>query len=244
MAFDMVRDGIWYALALAFIALAFWLALPGAPWLCAIPLIFATFFLWFFRDPERAVPAGEGMIVSPADGKVTSVETIQTEDGDTRQRLSIFLSVFDVHVNRSPIAGAITKVVYQKGSFVNAMDTNSSSRNEQNIVTVADTVCEVTFKQIAGLLARRIVFTKREGDLVQRGERIGLIKFGSRVDVLLPRECDIQVRLGDRVKGGESVLAILGSARVRYESEEAIRMASPATVSVFSARQAQNGGSV
>ncbi len=239
----MVRDGIWYALALGFIALAFWLALPGAVWLSVIPLLLATFFLWFFRDPERAIPAGEGMIVSPADGKITAVETIQTEDGQTRPRLSIFLNVFDVHVNRSPIAGAITKVVYQPGKFVNAMDANSAAQNEQNIVTVADSICEVTFKQIAGLLARRIVFTKREGDLVQRGERIGLIKFGSRVDVLLPRECDIQVRVGDRVKGGESVLAVLGSARVRFESE-AVGMASPAPVSAFYALPEQNEGSV
>lgn len=233
MAVDMVRDGIWYALALGFIALAFWLALPGVVWLCAIPLLLATFFLWFFRDPERAIPAGDGMIVSPADGKITAVESIQTEDGQARSRLSIFLSVFDVHVNRSPIAGAVTRVVYQKGKFGNAMDTSSSSTNEQNVVTVADTVCEVTFKQIAGLLARRIVFTKREGDLVQRGERIGLIKFGSRVDVVLPRECDIQVRVGDRVKGGESVLAVLGSARVRFAAEEKVHLASPAPVSAF-----------
>lgn len=240
----MVRDGIWYALALGFIALAFWLALPGAVWLCAIPLLLATFFLWFFRDPDRAIPAGEGMIVSPADGKVTAVETVQTEDGQTRPRLSIFLNVFDVHVNRSPIAGAITRVVYKPGKFVNAMDANSATQNEQNIVTVADNICEVTFKQIAGLLARRIVFTKREGDLVQRGERIGLIKFGSRVDVLLPRECDIQVRVGDRVKGGESVLAVLGSARVRFETEEAARMVSPAPVSAFYAFPEQNEGPV
>ena len=238
-----MRDGIWYALALGFIALAFWLALPGVAWLSAIPLVLATFFLWFFRDPERAVPAGDGMIVSPADGKVTAVETIQTEDGQSRCRLSIFLSVFDVHVNRSPIAGSITKVEYHKGKFGNAMSPDSSAANEQNVVTVADTVCEVTFKQIAGLLARRIVFTKKEGDLVQRGERVGLIKFGSRVDVLLPRDCDVQVRVGNRVKGGESVLAVLGSARVRFEKEEAIRLATPSPVSAFSTLPSRREGS-
>jgi phosphatidylserine decarboxylase len=242
MSADMVRDGIWYALALGFIALAFRLALPGAVWLCAIPLLLAAFFLWFFRDPQRAIPAGDGIIVSPADGKVTAVETVQTEDGQMRPRLSIFLSVFDVHVNRSPIAGAVTKVVYKRGKFLNAMDPNSAVQNEQNIVTVADSICDVTFKQIAGLLARRIVFTKRDGDLVQRGERVGMIKFGSRVDVLLPRECDVQVRIGDHVKGGESVLAVLGSARVHFESEEAIGLASPATVSAFSALPARNEG--
>lgn len=242
MADDMVRDGIWYALALGFIALAFWLALPGVVWLCAIPLALATFFLWFFRDPERAIPAGDGIIVSPADGKVTAVETVKTTDGQTRSRLSIFLSVFDVHVNRSPIAGSVTRVEYQRGKFGNAISPDASTQNEQNIVTVADTVCEVTFKQIAGLLARRIVFTKREGDLVQRGERVGLIKFGSRVDVLLPRECEVQVHIGSRVKGGESVLAVLGSARVRFAKEEAVHLASPSPVSAFSALPSRHEG--
>jgi phosphatidylserine decarboxylase len=134
---------------------------------------------------------------------------IQTPDGN-RQRISIFLSVFNVHVNRSPIAGVLTTVRYQKGQYLNAMNPASADRNEQNIATVrGNDGVEVTFKQIAGLLARRIVFNFREGDTLIRGQRVGLIKFGSRVDVLLPAEAVLRVKVGDRVQGGASVLAAL-----------------------------------
>jgi phosphatidylserine decarboxylase len=175
-------------------------------------VLLAVFFLWFFRDPRRTVPGGAGLIVSPGDGLVTETAAIVTPEGP-RQRISIFLSVFDVHVNRSPIGGVLTDVRYRKGQYLNAMNPASADRNEQNIVTVrgegGDEGIEVTFKQIAGLLARRIVFDPREGDTVERGQRVGLIKFGSRVDVLLPAEAALRVKVGQRVKGGSSVLAAM-----------------------------------
>jgi phosphatidylserine decarboxylase len=174
-------------------------------------MLLAAFFLWFFRDPERNIPAGVGLIVSPGDGLVTETVTISTPDG-SRQRVSIFLSVFDVHVNRSPISGVLTAVRYQKGLYLNAMNPSSADRNEQNIVTIRGEGFEVTFKQIAGLLARRIVFNFSQGERVQRGQRVGLIKFGSRVDVILPAEALLQVRMGDRVQGGASVIAAMPEA--------------------------------
>jgi phosphatidylserine decarboxylase len=143
---------------------------------------------------------------------VTETASIATPEG-ARQRISIFLSVFNVHVNRSPIGGVLSRVRYQKGQYLNAMNPASAERNEQSIVTVrgegADRGIEVTFKQIAGLLARRIVFNLSEGERVERGQRVGLIKFGSRVDVLLPAEAVVRVKVGQRVKGGASVLAAM-----------------------------------
>jgi phosphatidylserine decarboxylase len=200
----MVPDGYYYGIPFALAGvLVGWLAAP----LWAVPaLALAAFFLWFFRDPERAVPTGEGAIVSPADGKVTDVSTIRL-DGAERQRISIFLNVFNVHVNRSPISGVIRDVRYQCGKFVNAMSAESAEENEQNIVTVEGEGQTVIFKQIAGLLARRIVFTKKVGDTVARGERVGLIKFGSRVDVILEPGVRVRVKIGDIVKGASTVLA-------------------------------------
>lgn len=172
------------------------------------PVVLAAFFLWFFRDPERAIPAEAGLIVSPGDGLVTETAQITTPEG-ARQRISIFLSVFDVHVNRSPIGGVLSRVYYQKGQYLNAMNPASAERNEQNAVTIQGDGYEVTFKQIAGLLARRIVFNYAEGDRVERGQRVGLIKFGSRVDVIVPADAELRVKVGQRVKGGASVLAAM-----------------------------------
>lgn len=204
----MVRDGYIYGLSLlAVAAVVVWLT--GAWVWGVVPVLLAGFFLWFFRDPERAIPADSGMIVSPGDGLVTETVSIQTPQGE-RQRISIFLSVFDVHVNRSPIAGVLSEVRYQKGKYLNAMNPASAESNEQNVVTVRGEGAEVTFKQIAGLLARRIVFDYREGDRVERGQRVGLIKFGSRVDVVVPAEAELRVKKGERVKGGSTVLAAMG----------------------------------
>jgi len=171
-------------------------------------LLLGAFCLWFFRDPERQIPTLPGAVVSPGDGKVTDVSLL-TAGGSPRHRISIFLSVFDVHVNRSPIAGVIRDVRYQRGKFLNAMGARSAEENEQNIVTVEGEGRTVVFKQIAGVIARRIVFNRKVGDTVARGERIGLIKFGSRVDVLFDRDAAIQVKLGDHVRGGTTVLAVL-----------------------------------
>ena len=203
----MVRDGYIYGLSLLAVALVLAWATGSWAW-CIAPLLLAAFFLWFFRDPQRAVPAGEGLIVSPGDGLVTETVILTTPDGP-RQRISIFLSVFDVHINRSPIGGVLSRVHYQKGQYLNAMNPASADRNEQNVVTVRGEGFEVTFKQIAGLLARRIVFNLKAGDTVERGQRVGLIKFGSRVDVLLPSEAALRVKVGQRVKGGLSVLAAM-----------------------------------
>lgn len=201
----MVRDGYFYGLG--FVGASVLIGALTGKWVWALPpLLLALFFLWFFRDPERIVPEEPGLIVSPADGKVTEVARIQTLQGE-RIRLSIFLSVFDVHVNRSPLAGTVSEVRYQKGQYLNALNPASAEKNEQNSVTVRGDYFDVSFKQIAGLLARRIVFLPSKGDFVARGQRVGLIKFGSRVDVLLPGHANVRVALGERVKGGSSILA-------------------------------------
>jgi phosphatidylserine decarboxylase len=203
----MVRDGYIYGLSLLAVAVVLvWFT--GAWYWGIVPALLALFFLWFFRDPQREIPAGDGLIVSPGDGLVTETVAINTPEG-RRHRISIFLSVFDVHVNRTPIGGVVSRVHYQKGLYLNAMNPQSAERNEQNLVTVRGEGIEVTFKQIAGLLARRIVFNHREGETLQRGQRIGLIKFGSRVDVILPSEASLRVKVGQRVKGGLSVLAAM-----------------------------------
>ncbi len=201
----MVRDGYFYGLG--FVSAAVLLRVLTGNWGWALPpLALALFFLWFFRDPERMAPEEPGLVVSPADGKLTAVSRIQTPDGE-RIRLSIFLSVFDVHVNRSPIAGRVSAVEYRKGEHLNALNPASAERNERNSVTVQGDEFEVTFEQIAGVLARRIVFHPKPGEFLSRGQRVGLIKFGSRVDVLLPGHARIRVEPGQRVKGGSSILA-------------------------------------
>ena len=203
----MVRDGYFYALGLTVAGmLVGWFTRPA--W-AVVPLLLALFFLWFFRDPERDIPQTAGAVVSPADGKVTDVSTVTTIDGAKQTRISIFLSVFDVHVNRSPIAGVVRDVRYQRGKFLNAMNEASAEQNEQNVVQMEGEGQVVVFKQIAGLLARRIVFHPKVGDKVARGQRVGLIKFGSRTDVLLNSTASLQVKVGDRVRGGASILAYL-----------------------------------
>jgi len=196
----MVADGIYYALALAAGGVAVsWLSRP----VYGLPLfILALFCLYFFRDPDRAIPPGD-VAVSPADGKVVAVR----RESPALTRVSIFLNIFDVHVNRSPIAGTITSVQYQPGKFLVASREEASTQNEQNIITVRGQGTTVVFKQIAGLIARRVVCTKKPGDIVATGERIGLIKFGSRMDVLLGPEWEIFSRVGDKVQAGSSVLA-------------------------------------
>lgn len=230
----MVRDGYIYGLSL--LAVACLLAWATGSWFWGIPaLLLAAFFLWFFRDPQRTIPSGPGLIVSPGDGLVTESITISTPDGP-RQRISIFLSVFDVHVNRSPITGVLSGVRYQKGQYVNAMNPACADCNEQNIATVRGEGMEVTFKQIAGLLARRIVFKPQTGDRLERGQRVGLIKFGSRVDVIFPAEARPTVKVGKRVKGGETVLAVMP------ESTSGIDTATATTTTSAAAGAGLRGG--
>jgi phosphatidylserine decarboxylase len=195
----MVIDGIYYALALSAGGAAVWyLSRPAY----GVPLfLLAAFCLYFFRDPERNIPDGP-VAVSPADGKVVAIRT-----NDPAARISIFLNIFDVHVNRAPIAGTITNVEYKKGEFLVASREVASSQNERNTVTIEGDGTRVGFAQIAGLIARRIVFNKKPGDQVAKGERVGLIKFGSRVDVFLGPEWEITVKPGEHVSGGSSILA-------------------------------------
>jgi phosphatidylserine decarboxylase len=197
----MVITGIWYALALSvvgagvgYLAKNFWL---GAPF-----FLLAVFCLWFFRDPERVIAEGP-VAVSPADGKVVSI----TKDGDGRTRLGIFLNVFDVHVNRSPIAGRITRRTYRPGKFLVASKDEAGMENEQNTFVVEGEGTTIEFSQIAGLIARRIIWYKEQGDTVERGERVGLIQFGSRVDVLFNTDWKLAVKVGERVSAGSSVIA-------------------------------------
>lgn len=205
----MVKDGIWYGLGLAVVAGLLWVT-THTVLLIIPPVLLALFFLWFFRDPNRTIPAGPGMIVSPADGVVTEAEWVETTGG-SRLRLSIFLNVFDVHVNRSPITGTVRLVEYREGGFMNAMSPESGLTNEQTMIQIDGDGYEVALKQIAGLLARRIVCNVKAGDKVERGQRIGLIKFGSRCDVLVPADATLKVKTGSRVKGGSTVLAELPS---------------------------------
>lgn len=202
----MVRDGYYYGLALIAAGILLgWLTRPA--W-AILPILLACFFLWFFRDPERAIPQEPDALVSPADGKVTDISTVVVGQ-EKRLRVSIFLSVIDVHVNRSPIGGVVRDVRYQRGKFLDARSPDCAELNEQNIVTVEGDGQIVVFKQIAGLLARRIVFDPKIGDRLVRGQRVGLIKFGSRTDVLFDAGSRVNVKVGDRVKGGASIVAYL-----------------------------------
>lgn len=189
------------------VAVLVWLLTLKAS-LTALPVLLALFCLWFFRDPERTVPTGPGEIVSPGDGVVTHAEWIEVKGG-SRLRMSIFLSVFNVHVNRAPVAGTVRVVEYREGRFLNAMKRESAVANEQTLVVIDAGDCEVSYKQIAGLLARRIVCTVKAGDRVERGQRVGMIKFGSRVDVLMPADAVPKVDLGSHVRGGSTILAVM-----------------------------------
>jgi phosphatidylserine decarboxylase len=181
-------------------------AIPG--WAFGLPFyILAAFCLYFFRDPERAIPSGP-VAVSPADGKVVAV----VPDSAGANRISIFLNIFDVHVNRTPIGGKITCVKYKTGQFLVASKEDASHLNEQNVITVEGGGAKIVFKQIAGLIARRIICYKKAGDVVDAGERVGLIKFGSRVDVFLGPEWEVAVAPGERVSAGSSVIARRKSA--------------------------------
>src|SRR2546423_8783955 len=207
----MVRDGYYYGSVLILAAvLVGWLATPI--W-GVVLLLLAAFFMWFFRDPDRVIPSESGAVVSPADGKVTSVANINV-DGESVKSISIFLNIFNVHVNRSPVSGIIRSAKYEAGKFLNAMNPACAEHNERNTVTIEGEGHRVIFKQIAGLLARRIVFTKKVGDSVRRGERVGLIKFGSRTDVILNSSAEASVKVGDNVKGGSSILAFLKPVEV------------------------------
>ncbi len=200
----MVADGYKFAAApllFGIVALGFhW------NWLGGVLLVLGAFVLFFFRDPERTPPSDPELIVSPADGRV--MEVVEEARGECPgRRISVFLSIFDVHVNRAPVAGRIAAMEYRKGQFYAAMRGRASEQNEQNVIHVSTEHGEVVFKQIAGWVARRILCWKAVGDSVTRGERVGMIRFGSRVDIWLPDRVEILVRPGQHVAGGSSILA-------------------------------------
>jgi len=195
----MARDAFYYLIPLvAAIATAYALG-----WIVAAAILFglALFVAFFFRDPERTIPSDPDIIVAPADGRVVRIEL---EGEDTR--VSIFLSIFNVHINRSPIAGRVEGIQYRKGRFLAAFDHRASVENEQNTVEIEGEGIRLECTQIAGLVARRIVCRTRVGDTLERGERFGLIRFGSRIDLFLPSGVEVGVRVGDRVRGGNSVI--------------------------------------
>jgi phosphatidylserine decarboxylase len=207
----MVKDGYPWVLVPLAAGLAagllylFWPALPLLA-LGGALLLLAAFMAYFFRDPQRAVPAEAGLVVSPADGKVTRVEKISGGGAGAPTVVSIFLSPIDVHVNRAPIAGEVIDVTYTKGRFIAATSDDASLVNEQNALTIKGEKMTVVCKQIAGVLARRIVCWKRPGDRLELGERFGLIKFGSRTDLVLPAGVEVLVKVGERVRGGATVI--------------------------------------
>lgn len=203
----MVKEGYWYGLPLLVASLGL-LGLRLYVFALAF-LILALLVLNFFRDPDRPIPFLPNAIVSPADGRVVEIVG-EAFEGRRFERLSIFMSPLDVHVNRSPVAGTIRLVRYQKGRFRIASASEASIENEQNVFTVEGPAGTVVVKQIAGLLARRIVFWKRPGDELARGERVGLIKFGSRVDLLVAPGVEWRVKVGDHVRAGSSILGISG----------------------------------
>lgn len=213
----MVKEGYFFGLPLFVLGSgAFFLHW----YVTAAVLVFLALFVFsFFRDPDRPIPAEPGAVVSPADGRVVVV-TEEENSGRPGQRVSIFLAIWNVHVNRAPVSGTIAKMDYRPGKFLAAMRERASFENEQNVFTLSTESGEMMFKQIAGLIARRVVSWKKAGEQVVRGERIGLVRFGSRVDVWLPKGAEILVKVGENVKGGASVIARWPAKRAFGQSDE------------------------
>jgi phosphatidylserine decarboxylase len=198
----IVKDAYRFLLPLlAAAAVAYFLGLYP---ITILVLFLAAFVAFFFRNPNREIPVDPRVIVSPADGRVVKVERVGKVT-----RLSIFLSIFNVHVNRSPMAGQIEAIDYRRGKFKFAFDETASAENERNVIMVAQGDIKLVFTQIAGLVARRIVCWKKVGDTVGKGELIGLIRFGSRVDVLFPAGTEATVERGARVRGGSTPIGII-----------------------------------
>lgn len=193
-------------------AVALLTAVLGVAWIFAIAAVVSLWVFWFFRDPERAIPEGDSSVVSPADGRVVEIAEIK-EDRFTKEpmtRVSIFLNIFNVHVNRVPCSGIVKKILYRPGQFLAASQSAASDSNEQNAVfVVRDDGRAVVFVQIAGLIARRIVSWIAEGERVGKGDRFGMIRFGSRADLFLPKDFEIRVRVGETVRGGETIIGEL-----------------------------------
>jgi phosphatidylserine decarboxylase len=203
----MVKEGYWFGLPpLVVGGVSLGLRTPLGLAIAVVLVFLALFVFYFFRNPDRKIPMEPGVVVSPADGRVVVVKD-EENAGRPGKRVSIFLAIWNVHVNRSPAAGTITKLEYKPGKFMAAWAESASLENEQNVFTLSSEYGEIVFKQIAGWMARRVVSWKKSGDAVGRGELVGLVRFGSRVDLWLPEGAEIAVKVGDNVKGGSSVIA-------------------------------------
>src|SRR5271170_1337885 len=200
----MVKDA--YRFAIPPLAMGAVCLLFGWKWPAAVLIFLGLFVFYFFRDPARTIPTDPGTVVSPADGRVVEIVD-EALDSRMGRRISIFLSIWDVHVQRAPVAGRIANVIYRPGKFYGAYRSAASRENEQNIIYIDTPQGTMVFKQIAGAIARRVICWKKVGDSVALGERVGIIRFGSRVDIWLPAEAEIAVRRGQKVSGGASILA-------------------------------------
>ncbi|MCH7819395.1 MAG: phosphatidylserine decarboxylase family protein [Candidatus Marinimicrobia bacterium] len=212
----MASDGIPFVAAAGFVlvALGFAASMTGSVFLWGLTYteaLLLLFIVFFFRDPDRTIPKGDNLVLSVGDGKVVVIKEVNFPElsEDNFMQVSVFLSVFDVHVNRVPVSGTVHEVKYFAGKFLAAWNEKASLDNEQSLISVDTGTKRVYFKQIAGLIARRIVYDLKPGQSVEAGDRFGLIRFGSRVDILLPMDAEISVKLGDRVKGGETVIGVL-----------------------------------
>jgi phosphatidylserine decarboxylase len=207
----MAKEGLIFVIICLVLAVAVRVALPSGRVALALLILLAAFSAFFFRDPQRSAPKGDHLILAPADGKVVFVGEV--EGGHffdvSANKVSIFMSLLDVHVNRAPVSGLVKKIIYNEGSFFKANTDKASLDNEQNWVIIEKDADRLAFVQIAGLVARRIVCKISEGQVLTKGEKVGLIMFGSRVDLYLPRKWKITVREGDRVRAGESVVGEL-----------------------------------
>jgi phosphatidylserine decarboxylase len=206
MRIPVAREGYPFILAAVVVTALIWFLSSG--WLFSIALLATVFVISFFRDPERDIPGDPDSIVSPADGKVIKVERLREERllKDEALKVSIFMNIFDVHVNRTPVSGRVVNIIYNPGRFFSANLDKASFENEQNALLVEEARGRLVLNQIAGLVARRIVCRIREGTELRKGERIGMVMFGSRVDLYLPLNTNVIVKVGDRVKAGSSVL--------------------------------------
>lgn len=214
----MLRDAYTFIVPLVILSavcfLLGWLVAPGFFWVAGVLLFLAAFVAFFFRDPVRETSTDEKTVVSPADGLIVVLKPVDPQNDQAGTLVSIFLSIFDVHVNRSPLAGTITSYDYKSGKFLVATAARASIENEQTVITVENRYVKVVFKQIAGLIARRIVFWNKVGDTIKLGQRVGYIKFGSRVDVILPPQVIVMVKKGQRTKGGVTILGKVNAGEI------------------------------
>lgn len=206
--FKIAPDGYPFIIVFAFITILIYML--GKPWVAVLPLTITLFMVLFFRDPERIIPDDKGVFVSPADGKIILIKDVYEKDylkADSKE-ISIFMSIFNVHVNRAPCEGDVSLVKHSPGKFLVAHKDAASIKNENTVIILEGKDGKILVRQVAGLVARRIVCKVKAGDVLRRGERYGMIKFGSRLDVYLPKETEIQLKLGDKVTAGETIIGI------------------------------------